>query len=131
MAIRTISAEGELLVSVLEQLEAANQSAAAATGACLISTPGNPRPTCAMLTAQQCSAIGGTYVGGACPSFEATEAKATEAEIMTEGAGTTVHVAAVTCTYGGKSYSEGARICSGGRTHECTKSGWVNLGFKC
>jgi hypothetical protein len=59
--------ESELVDALLAQLQEANASANAETGACLISTPGSPRPTCAQLTPQQCRAINGVYVGGKCP----------------------------------------------------------------
>jgi len=65
-----LTPEAETIQKLAALLEKANSSKAveaASTGACLISTPGNPRPTCAMLTPQQCAQIGGTYVGGKCP----------------------------------------------------------------
>lgn len=37
----------------------------------------------------------------------------------------------VSCTYQGSTYGKGARICMGGKVHECGKDGWVNLGTKC
>lgn len=65
-----LSSEAKTIQKLAALLEKANKSKpveAASTGACLISTPGNPRPTCAMLTPQQCADIKGTYVGGDCP----------------------------------------------------------------
>lgn len=38
---------------------------------------------------------------------------------------------AVTCTYDGKSYGKGARLCMGGKVHECGNDGWINLGKNC
>jgi len=62
------TAEALLVNALLSELERVNKKFSAAdTGACLISTPGNPTPTCAQLSSAQCSAIGGVYVGGACP----------------------------------------------------------------
>jgi hypothetical protein len=59
--------DAELIQALIAQLEQANVAAAAQTGACLISSPGNPRPTCIQATPAQCRAINGVYVGGACP----------------------------------------------------------------
>jgi len=36
-----------------------------------------------------------------------------------------------TCTYQGHSYKKGARICAGGKVHECGNNGWINLGTNC
>jgi len=38
----------------------------------------------------------------------------------------------VTCTYEGKSYKKGARVCrQDGFWHECGNDGWINLKQKC
>lgn len=66
-----LTPEAETIQTLAALLERANTSKpveVASTGACLISTPGSPRPTCAMLTPQQCADLRGTYVGGKCPS---------------------------------------------------------------
>lgn len=62
------TSEAKLVEALMSELEKSNQTTGLeSTGACLISTPGSPRPTCAMLTKDQCSKIGGTFVGGKCP----------------------------------------------------------------
>jgi hypothetical protein len=36
-----------------------------------------------------------------------------------------------TCTFKGKSYGEGARICWGNKIQVCGKNGWIATGEKC
>lgn len=62
--------EADTIATLAKLLEKANRSKAldaASVGACLISTPGNPRPTCVQVTPQQCGQMKGMYVGGKCP----------------------------------------------------------------
>ena len=70
MATKKEELSAEMTIKKLaEVLEKANKAAGvniAETGACLISLPGNPRPTCAMMTPSQCNDIHGAYIGGNC-----------------------------------------------------------------
>jgi len=40
-------------------------------------------------------------------------------------------IAAEGCWYNKSKYSHGAKICWGGKIHECNNGSWVNLGTKC
>jgi hypothetical protein len=35
------------------------------------------------------------------------------------------------CFYKGSKYGHGARICWGGKVHQCSNGSWVNIGTKC
>jgi hypothetical protein len=56
-----------LAAALAKELEAANAALNASTGACLVTNPGSPRPYCVKVTPEQCSKLGGSYVGGDCP----------------------------------------------------------------
>jgi hypothetical protein len=66
----TLNSDAELIQKLAALLEEANLQPpleASSVGACLISTPGNPRPTCVQVTREQCNAVKGVFVGGKCP----------------------------------------------------------------
>lgn len=54
----------ELVEKLVSLLESAPASATSARGACVYNTPNGPK--CAQLTPQECSTLGGSYIGGPC-----------------------------------------------------------------